>query len=195
MTDDGLAVGARLSFLAFPTMNSDTSTFSFSQKPNKYSRCGCSKMAGKVETHLGSTNSISTNSLHDVSLLEPLETPSGQTNSAGSNPSSPPQTSTNSSSTPPPSGITMLIVGAGFAGLACAIEGVRKGHDVLVLERWAGPGTGNNNQLGEWHLCIYFWRFSGWKGAWRRLAGDLDGRRVGVWTFSCLTRLDASGLD
>jgi 2-polyprenyl-6-methoxyphenol hydroxylase-like FAD-dependent oxidoreductase len=35
---------------------------------------------------------------------------------------------------PPPSGIHVIIVGAGFAGLTAAIECHRKGHSVLVLE-------------------------------------------------------------
>ena len=34
------------------------------------------------------------------------------------------------------SGIKVVIVGAGFAGLACAIECKRKGHTVLVLEKF-----------------------------------------------------------
>ncbi|EPQ50250.1 FAD/NAD P-binding domain-containing protein [Gloeophyllum trabeum ATCC 11539] len=33
-------------------------------------------------------------------------------------------------------GIKVVIVSAGFAGLACAIECVRKGHEVLVLEKF-----------------------------------------------------------
>ncbi|KAI8942002.1 hypothetical protein NX059_000110 [Plenodomus lindquistii] len=37
----------------------------------------------------------------------------------------------------PPSGITIIIVGAGFAGLALAIECDRKGHSVLILEKAA----------------------------------------------------------
>ncbi|TFK53831.1 monooxygenase [Heliocybe sulcata] len=37
---------------------------------------------------------------------------------------------------PKSSGIKVVIVGAGFAGLACAIECVRKGHEVLVLEKF-----------------------------------------------------------
>jgi len=38
----------------------------------------------------------------------------------------------------PPSStrIKVVIVGSGFAGLACAIECKRKGHDVLVLEKF-----------------------------------------------------------
>ncbi|ETW79363.1 hypothetical protein HETIRDRAFT_50323 [Heterobasidion irregulare TC 32-1] len=34
------------------------------------------------------------------------------------------------------SGISIIIVGCGFAGLACAIESVRKGHSVIVLEKY-----------------------------------------------------------
>jgi hypothetical protein len=39
----------------------------------------------------------------------------------------------------PPSstGIKVIVVGSGFAGLACAIECKRKGHDVLVLEKFS----------------------------------------------------------
>ncbi|KAI0028905.1 monooxygenase [Vararia minispora EC-137] len=36
---------------------------------------------------------------------------------------------------PNSSGIHVLVVGCGFAGLACAIESVRKGHTVTVLEK------------------------------------------------------------
>lgn len=32
-------------------------------------------------------------------------------------------------------GISVLVVGAGIAGLAFAIEAYRKGHDVRVIER------------------------------------------------------------
>jgi monoamine oxidase len=35
----------------------------------------------------------------------------------------------------PPTGIDVLIVGTGLAGLTAAIECVRKGHNVRVLER------------------------------------------------------------
>jgi hypothetical protein len=39
----------------------------------------------------------------------------------------------------PPSstGIKVIVVGSGFAGLACAIECKRKGHNVLVLEKFS----------------------------------------------------------
>lgn len=33
-------------------------------------------------------------------------------------------------------GIKIIIVGAGFGGLACAIESKRKGHEVILLERF-----------------------------------------------------------
>ncbi|KAK8239397.1 putative monooxygenase [Phyllosticta capitalensis] len=35
---------------------------------------------------------------------------------------------------PQPTGIKIIIIGAGFAGLTAAIEGIRKGHEVLLLE-------------------------------------------------------------
>jgi NADPH-dependent 2,4-dienoyl-CoA reductase/sulfur reductase-like enzyme len=36
---------------------------------------------------------------------------------------------------PGTSGIHIVIVGCGFAGLACAIESVRKGHTAVILEK------------------------------------------------------------
>ncbi|KAI0046171.1 monooxygenase [Auriscalpium vulgare] len=36
---------------------------------------------------------------------------------------------------PGSSGISIIVVGCGFAGLACAIESVRKGHSVVILEK------------------------------------------------------------
>jgi NADPH-dependent 2,4-dienoyl-CoA reductase/sulfur reductase-like enzyme len=41
----------------------------------------------------------------------------------------------------PDSGLEVLIVGAGLAGLTAAIECVRKGHSVRVLERGADINT------------------------------------------------------
>ena len=38
---------------------------------------------------------------------------------------------------PKPSGIKVIIVGAGFAGLTAAIECHRKGHEPIVLESFA----------------------------------------------------------
>ena len=42
--------------------------------------------------------------------------------------------------------VRVIIVGAGFAGLGCAIECKRKGHDVVVLEK-----VGTFKTLGETH--------------------------------------------
>jgi NADPH-dependent 2,4-dienoyl-CoA reductase/sulfur reductase-like enzyme len=41
----------------------------------------------------------------------------------------------------PPSGIDVLVVGTGLAGLTASIECVRKGHNVKVLERNATINT------------------------------------------------------
>lgn len=41
----------------------------------------------------------------------------------------------------PSTGIDVLIVGTGLAGLTAAIECIRKGHNVRVLERNAGINT------------------------------------------------------
>lgn len=41
----------------------------------------------------------------------------------------------------PSTGIDVLIVGTGLAGLTAAIECVRKGHNVRVLERNASVNT------------------------------------------------------
>jgi len=44
----------------------------------------------------------------------------------------------------PSSGLDVLVVGTGLAGLTAAIECIRKGHNVRVLERAAAINT-----LGE----------------------------------------------
>jgi ribulose 1,5-bisphosphate synthetase/thiazole synthase len=41
----------------------------------------------------------------------------------------------------PNSGIDVVIVGTGLAGLTCAIECIRKGHNVKVLERGSDINT------------------------------------------------------
>jgi len=47
----------------------------------------------------------------------------------------------------------VIIVGAGYAGLGCAIECNRKGHDVIVLEKVETFKT-----LGETHLfMVWLW--------------------------------------
>jgi monoamine oxidase len=47
----------------------------------------------------------------------------------------------------PESGIDVLIVGTGLAGLTAAIECTRKGHNVRVLERNATINTAGQLQL------------------------------------------------
>ena len=44
-----------------------------------------------------------------------------------------------------PSGIRVVIVGAGFAGITAAIECTRKGHSVIILESYKST----NVQLGD----------------------------------------------
>lgn len=46
-----------------------------------------------------------------------------------------------------PTGIDVLIVGTGLAGLVAALEGVRKGHNVRVLERNASINTAGKLSL------------------------------------------------
>lgn len=41
----------------------------------------------------------------------------------------------------PPSGIDVLIVGTGLAGLSAALECTRKGHNVRILERQSSINT------------------------------------------------------
>ena len=50
--------------------------------------------------------------------------------------------------------VRVIIVGAGFAGLGCAIECKRKGHHVVVLEK-----VGTFKMLGETH-SFGLWRSS-----------------------------------
>lgn len=38
-----------------------------------------------------------------------------------------------------PSGISVLVVGAGVGGITAAMECWRKGHDVRIIERAPGP--------------------------------------------------------
>lgn len=52
----------------------------------------------------------------------------------------------------PSTGIDVLIVGTGLAGLTAAIECIRKGHNVRVLERNAGINT--IGMLTKIHLII-----------------------------------------
>jgi succinate dehydrogenase/fumarate reductase flavoprotein subunit len=56
----------------------------------------------------------------------------------------------------PPSGIDVLIVGTGLAGLSASIECIRKGHKVKVLER-----NHNINTSGECPCGCGAWRGGG----------------------------------
>lgn len=48
----------------------------------------------------------------------------------------------------PPTGISVLVVGAGIGGIVAALECKRKGHDVRVIERTPAPNTaGKSSQL------------------------------------------------
>lgn len=48
----------------------------------------------------------------------------------------------------PDSGISVLVVGAGIAGLAFSIEAYRQGHNVKILEKRAAPGD-----YGKYRKC------------------------------------------
>ncbi|KAH7929062.1 monooxygenase [Leucogyrophana mollusca] len=67
-------------------------------------------------------------------------------------------------------GIKVVIVGAGYGGLGCAIECIRKGHDVVVLEKFSelkiqgdilslGPNAGRI--LARWGLHDKIWPICG----------------------------------
>ena len=51
-----------------------------------------------------------------------------------------------------PTGIEVLIVGTGLAGLVAALECVRKGHNVKVLERNDTINTAGKRSLS---MCCY----------------------------------------
>lgn len=55
----------------------------------------------------------------------------------------------------PDSGISVLVVGAGIAGLAFSIEACRQGHTVRVLEKRAAPGD-----YGKYRKCWTAEKFS-----------------------------------
>lgn len=58
----------------------------------------------------------------------------------------------------PPTGIEVLIVGTGLAGLSASIECIRKGHTVKVLERNANINTSGESVVqcgameGRWEI-------------------------------------------
>ena len=49
----------------------------------------------------------------------------------------------------PNSGIDVLVIGTGLAGLSAAIECVRKGHNVRVLERNSTINTAGTSLVAE----------------------------------------------
>lgn len=49
----------------------------------------------------------------------------------------------------PPTGIDVIIVGTGLAGLTAAIECTRKGHNVRVLERSPSINTAGMKVVGS----------------------------------------------
>ncbi|TFK48069.1 monooxygenase [Heliocybe sulcata] len=70
---------------------------------------------------------------------------------------------------PNSTGVKVIIVGAGFAGLGCAVESKRKGHDVLILEKFKelkalGDIISFGNNAGRiferWGLHDKFWAVS-----------------------------------
>lgn len=91
----------------------------------------------------------------------------------------------------PPSGITVIIVGAGFAGLGAAIECDRKGHRVILLEK--SRSIEDLQRVGD---IISFdpnasRLLKRWPGVWEALwpvtrhAEDFD---VHAWTGELLTK-------
>lgn len=58
----------------------------------------------------------------------------------------------------PPSGISILIVGAGPAGLFAALECWRKGHDVRVIERSSEPTTAGKGFLLNYICGTGIWK-------------------------------------
>jgi len=55
----------------------------------------------------------------------------------------------------PKTGIDVLIVGTGLAGLTAAIECVRKGHNVRILERYATINTAGTSEYHVLDISLY----------------------------------------
>src|SRR5688572_29516674 len=53
-----------------------------------------------------------------------------------------------------PSGIKVIVIGCGFAGLGFAIECTRKGHEVVILDKVeiANETLGRCSRFGSYHL-------------------------------------------
>lgn len=54
----------------------------------------------------------------------------------------------------PPTGIDVIIVGTGFGGLTAALEFVRKGDTVRILERHDGPDVSGMSSSKESGSCL-----------------------------------------
>ncbi|KAF4627938.1 hypothetical protein G7Y89_g10216 [Cudoniella acicularis] len=68
----------------------------------------------------------------------------------------------------PPTGITVLVVGAGVGGLMAALECVRKGHNVRIVEKSPGPSTqGDFFSIGP-NIIRHFYDF------WPNLAAECE---------------------
>ncbi|KAI0011846.1 hypothetical protein F4779DRAFT_635930 [Xylariaceae sp. FL0662B] len=67
----------------------------------------------------------------------------------------------------PKTGIDVLIVGAGLAGLSAAIESVRKGHNVRILERASDINT-SGDMFFIGHSAVKFFRH------WPEMAREYD---------------------
>jgi monoamine oxidase len=48
---------------------------------------------------------------------------------------------------PKPSGIKVIVVGLGYAGVVAAVECYRKGHEVVVYEQTRRVSEGGTSQL------------------------------------------------
>lgn len=63
-------------------------------------------------------------------------------------------TGANGTAAPESSGITVLIVGCGFGGIAAAIECYRKGHKVVVFEK--NSEIGGLGEMPLWNAGVSF---------------------------------------
>jgi 2-polyprenyl-6-methoxyphenol hydroxylase-like FAD-dependent oxidoreductase len=96
----------------------------------------------------------------------------------------------------PPTGITVIIVGAGFAGLALAIECVRKGHSPIILEKAASI-----DEISRFGDIISFdpngaRHFSRWPGvleAMQKVARQTTWLDLYSWKGEFLTRQSFEG--
>ena len=52
-----------------------------------------------------------------------------------------------------PSGIRVIIVGAGFAGITAAIECTRKGHSCLILESYKSTNGKHSREIPQDRRC------------------------------------------